>query len=624
MKRFGGIVTRDGSRVGDARERSLVEGLRVERDRVSTFREEGVLLVQFDESAERRTRPASSVPAVGDVRVDNRAEVARGLGVPEDTAETDLLLRAARQDGDRGLASVIGAYSFAAWDPASRTLTCARDHFGVRPFYYVDDPAFFAFASSLPALAGLVESGDLDQVRIAQYLEQRPADEDRTFYRAIKRLRRAHRLMVSAGNTSLKPYWSPQELGGGYDEGTDEDLVEEFRDAFKEAVRCRVEADLPVGSFLSGGLDSSSVACTARRILAGDRPLYTFSAVFPELEQPYRDIVDESRFIEEIVTQPGYESSLIRGDRLSPLYGLDRILEIHGQPVDPPNAYLDFAMYELAASSPARVIVDGLEGDVTISHGVHYLDELAALRDWRGFFREARGIERRLSGDARRIFGKYGWPHLAGVPLASLAYQAPALLASGGPGILARALLRRLRNRRGRPAVGSSRRLISSRLAEAVGWQERIQDAPPISEQEAHIRYLGGAYVPSLLEFTHANANHFGLEARHPMFDLRLVRRAVRLRPGLKLHDGWNRYVLRLAMQDVVPDNVLWRPAKASLAPNFDLKMTNQDKPLVDSIMEADMTLLGEFVEIGALRAMASGNAYRRIWPAIVLALYLK
>ncbi|NNE45972.1 MAG: hypothetical protein HKN37_04850 [Rhodothermales bacterium] len=629
MKAFAGIVTRDGSPVGEEQVSVLAAGIARPSDHVSFYRDRGVVLIQAIDRAlhDREFSNAESSPLVGDVRIHNRQDVLRRLALKSDTPDDELIRRLLDTDRDSGLADLAGDFAFAKWDAGSRTLTGGRDHFGVRPFYYTDAPGFFAFASNLPALLTVVQDEDLDQTRIAQYLELHPADEDRTFYRCIKRLPRAHRLVLSDAGLQLHRYWSPDEFSGLREPGSDEDVIGRLRETFVEAVRCRIDTDVPVGSFLSGGLDSSSVAATARSVMPAGKPLYTFSAIFPGLDQPYRDLVDESAFIKALTDGKDYESSLTEADRLTPLEGLQELLEIHAQPIDPPNAYLDYALYGRAAEGPARVVLDGLEGDVTLSHGIHYLDELAVQGDWRRFFREADAICSRLSGDRGKIFADYALPHVASSSRGRFIGGLTGLWTHGGTRPMLRALKRRARAWAGSTAGSSRRLLISPDLEKSIDWDDAEATGPtdPVqSEQEAHIGYLSGSYIPSVLEFTHANARHFGLEARHPMFDIRLVKLAVGMRSDLKLRDGWNRYALREAMAGIVPDDVRWRPEKATLAPNFDLKMAIHGKKMIDGLMQDHAVDLGQYVDLEAFRDLSDRKRFRRLWPALVLALYLK
>ncbi|MBT8401929.1 MAG: hypothetical protein KJO98_15750, partial [Rhodothermia bacterium] len=128
---------------------------------------------------------------------------------------------------------------------------------------------------------------------------------------------------------------------------------------------------------------------------------------------------------------------------------------------------------------------------------------------------------------------------------------------------------------------------------------------------------------PSIMEFTHANGRHFGIDVRHPMFDRRLVELAMRIPPPLKLKDGWTRYILRAAMSGIVPDTVRWRPGKSTLAPNFDLKMSHEASGPTTEILIESESVIGDFVDFSRLRKHLAENRHQTLWPAVVLASFL-
>ena len=339
-------------------------------------------------------------------------------------------------------------------------------------------------------------------------------------------------------------------------------------------------------------------------------------------------MIDERRFIDMVCELDGIMSVRLEGDLLTPLSGLEELLDIHGQPFDPPNAYLDFAMCRLASQHGTDILLDGLEGDVTVSHGVHYLDELAAQSEWAGFLREAKALDERLGRRPGTVFRQYGMEHLAEAGLRRLASGVLQLTFSGVPRLAARVLKARLRKRSANVnGGGAGGRIISEALAESVDWSSRGRepDRPRYpSEREAHIDFLRKAYIPSLMEFTHTNTRHFGVEIRHPMFDRRLVDFAVGLPPRMKLREGWTRYILREAMGGIVPDTVRWRPGKATLAPNFDLRMAREARHDVESVLDDAGRELRDYVKYDVLREEFANDRFRGLWPPVVFALFLK
>src|SRR3989441_13306763 len=132
---------------------------------------------------------------------------------------------------------------------------------------------------------------------------------------------------------------------------SDGEYAEAFREIFTEAVRCRLRSAFPVGSMLSGGLDSSSIVCVARRLLAeeGRGPLHTFLAVFPDVPE-----CDEREYIEAVLVGGGVEAHYVPGEHIGPLADLDRMLESEDEPFYAPNLFIHWALYRAARHHGVR------------------------------------------------------------------------------------------------------------------------------------------------------------------------------------------------------------------------------------------------------------------------------
>src|SRR2546428_666023 len=173
--------------------------------------------------------------------------------------------------------------------PADRAhrgrLVCARAHFGLKPFFCRHRPGrLFAFASEIKGLLVLPEvPRRLNETRVADYLVPLLEDKEITFYEEIVRLPPAHRIAVTREGVRMEQYWAldPEREIRMKSDG---EYAAAFREIFTEAVRCRLRSAFPVGSMLSGGLDSSSIVCVARRLLAqnGGETVDPLSSVFDD------------------------------------------------------------------------------------------------------------------------------------------------------------------------------------------------------------------------------------------------------------------------------------------------------------------------------------------------------
>ncbi|MBT8401874.1 MAG: hypothetical protein KJO98_15470, partial [Rhodothermia bacterium] len=485
MSDFAGVVSLNGQPIEPEWENALLTPFHGRLH--ATHRDATVLLLQVegadDFQSESAIRPVVSsslegLRIVADLRVDQmdaREELSGGR------RDEEKVLALFANDRNSFPTRITGDFAAVIWDDSQKALVGVRDHFGVHPFYYVWHDGLLFFSSDIRSLTGIgPRCRELDPIRVAQFLEGEPTEEDRTFYSAIKRLPRASRLDASKDGLSIKQYWSPGDIPVEVVAGSEANLVHRFRDVFGEAVSSRVGPDGVIGTLLSGGLDSSSITCTAREVMDPARPLLALSAVFPGLAEPYRAQIDESMYVDAVCEIDGISSVRLEADRLTPLSGLKELLSIHGQPIDPPNAYLDFAMCKLAAENGVEVLLDGLEGDITISHGIHFLDELAHRGEWSRLLREGERLDQRLGLHRDAVFRRYGLEHLALVNRLKFLKGLATLILFGRFRIAARAGKSRLTVRA--PSKQLDRRtLISKEFAAQLDWASRSNASGPQS-----------------------------------------------------------------------------------------------------------------------------------------------
>jgi asparagine synthase (glutamine-hydrolysing) len=466
---------------------------------------------------------AGGLVLTADARIDNRQELIDALGPfprAADAPDSELILRAYQAWGVRCPEHLVGDFAFALWDPARRHLFCARDQLGVKPFYYHHRPGrFFIFASEIKGMLTLpVVPRVLNEARVADYLQWSLDDQEITFYAGIVRLPPAHTLLVTPERLSLRRYWS-LDPHREVRLASDDEYAEAFREIFSRAVRCRLRSASPVGSSLSGGLDSSSIVCTARSLLRqdGGSPLHTFSLTFDDLPE-----CDERPFIDAVLDGGDLIPHLIRGDRLSPLEDLDEYLKYEDQASWVFNMCLHWAMHRSAAEQRRAVLLDGLGGDEVVCHGIGRLPELVR------------------SG---RLAGAGGFGDPAGPPLRAAADPDPE--AAGHPAApaagRAQALGRQAGTTAARPATGPPP---GGRCARGAHRSGRA-DPPPGPRAPRRSGTSRGSHSGRALaginsagfESIDPVAAAFSIEPRYPFYDRRLVEFCLAL-PGSRSSGG--------------------------------------------------------------------------------------
>ena len=582
-------------------------------DRSGVWSEEGValghrLLITTPES-EEETQPIASTDGAlvltADARLDNRDDLTTVFGLDAEAKRTasdsELILAAYDRWGEDCPARLLGDFAFALFDRRQRLLFCARDHLGIRPFYYHAGLDRFAFASTIRAtLAVPGVPRRLDERRVGDYLVPVLEDKTITFFKDVVRLPPAHQLTVRDGSVRVARYWSL----AGVDElrlGSDEAYADAFRELFTETVRTRLRCIHPVGSTLSGGLDSSSITCVARRALAATgRRLETFSAVFPDVPAS-----DERPWIDAVLAENGLASSLIHANRLSPLTDVDRMLEHEGQPFYAPTLFIHWNLYEAARDRGVRVFLDGLDGDTTLWQTPAYLADLLRRGRFRRLWRDTRTLAERLGQPSLSFFLRYALRPL--VPLRALR---PTPLRAQ-PDLIAPAFARRVE------LDDRVRTLLAARGPESRDLRDE------------HRARLDSGLVPFVLEVAAAAA--FGLEPRYPFFDRRLVEFCLALPAEQKLSGGWTRVVLRRALAGVVPDAVRWRPRKSDLSPAFTRGLVSYERNQLDDIVFTDPAVVEPFVDVERLRVTwsrclqsADSDDVLAVWRVATLALWLR
>ena len=198
--------------------------------------------------------------------------------------DTETILHLYEREGREMPKRLRGMFAFAIWDARSRELLLARDRFGVKPLYYVhtDDGALY-FGSEIKCIlaAGVVQPA-LNLRAFPDYLANHGTSGDDTLFEGVKRLPPGHTLVWRNGAVSIERFWSLSFNPAAIDQRPDRVLIDEYRERFRESVRLRLMADVPLGMFLSGGIDSAAI--TAMMSTLVDEPIKTFSVAFAERE----------------------------------------------------------------------------------------------------------------------------------------------------------------------------------------------------------------------------------------------------------------------------------------------------------------------------------------------------
>jgi asparagine synthase (glutamine-hydrolysing) len=556
------------------------------------------------EEAERTESPrvdaASGLAVTASVRLDGRAALCEALGIPapdrDGLPDSALLLKSYARWGQACPERLLGDYAFALWDPKREVLFCARDHIGVRPFYYAVAREHFVFASDIEAvLAAPGVSCELDEAAVATRLTYGARSLGaRTCYRAVRRLLPGHALRVEQGGVRVHRWWRPEETPA-LPAASDDALAEQCLTILSEAVRDRVRNPRAVGVHLSGGLDSSAVAVLAARELRRQgRPAPPAFAWQPPPGPGGAAGAAEYGAIESVCRREE-----LRVFYQSPgAHDVVAFLRRDGaRSADAGTLIHEGVVQRAAARQGVGVLLSGLGGDEGISYsGPGYYPQLLRSGRVGQLWRELRERRRR--------------------PLAALMVEAALPLVAPG----ARAAARRLR--RGRSPFRKNITFIHPDLARRVRPLPAGPGAPRAGVRDMQLHFLQSGYHGSRMEDWAASGARHGIEYRFPLLDRRVLEFALALPPEQYRRGRWNRWLMRRATAPVLPPEVCWNPDKSDPARYYPLRAAIAEAlPAVRRMIEErGAPLRGRYLDLPRLLEHldpARQRAGGRFWPVV-------
>ena len=459
-------------------------------------------------------------------------------------SDTETIVHAYEQWGDSAVDHLRGMFAFALWDAPRRRLMLARDRLGVKPLYWAMVQGRLLFGSEIKAI---LESGllrvEANEDAVPELLSTRYLSGTETLFKGIHRLQPGHTLVFENGAVSIRRYWDipagqpSDELAGM----SDSDLVRRFRELLEESVRIRLMADVPLGMFLSGGLDSSAIAALMAKMI--DRPLKTFSVAF---EQRAFSELDYARQVSSAINADAHEIVIDDQDFFG---ALPRLIWHEDEPIAHPSSVPLYFVSALARDH-VKVVLTG-EGSDELLAG--YGKYPRALANWRAAAAYglvpapmrawiARAVVPRLPGQV----GRYATRSFLATPRTPEAMFFDSFAAIG-------------LQRQG--ALLSPDFALRATADRAYGPSRAFFDAPNGNSTTLdRLLYADmKTYLVELLMKQDQMSMAASIESRVPFLDHRLVEFAAALPARMKLRGFKTKWILREAVRDILPPGILTR-----------------------------------------------------------------
>lgn len=440
-----------------------------------------------------------------------------------------------------------GMFAFAVWDQKKKELFVARDRFGEKPFFYFTDNEQFVFASEMKALWAAGIDRKVNLKLLFNYLTigyvDNPNIPEETFFEDISKLPAGSYLNVSTDNLqpSIFNYWDI-DIENENKKITDAEAIDRFGQLFQRSVKRRLRSDVPIGTSLSGGLDSSSViaaldSLTTHLPIAIGTPLTAFSAIFPDFEKDesaFAKIIADKFHLRHFTTTPGTAS----------LYtDLEKLFYYQEEPFSSASIYAQYNVYELAKQKGTKVLLDGQGADEILA-GYHKYYKWY----WQELFRKRKlaSSHELASSKELGIIERFTWKNR---------------IAALFPEFATIVLERRY-------------------LVNALKHEDLTRDFVQLQSKEAYyitpeIFSLNGVLyfntclhgLEELLRYADRNSMAHSREIRLPFLDHELVEFVFSLPANFKIRKGWTKWLLREAMKDKLPPEITWRKDKTGFEP---------------------------------------------------------
>ncbi len=521
-------------------------------------------------------------------------------------SDTEVILHAYEEWGEGCLNRFNGMWAFAILDTRKALLFCSRDRFGVKPFYYYLDSDLFVFSSEIKAI--LRHPGikrEPNDRAIFNYLASGYGYmdiSDETFFKGINQLQSAHYIKLSLVDNrfSQEKYWDldPRNRSRIDDEN---EVYRRFCELFEDSVRLRLRSDVPLGVALSGGLDSSSIACVAAGLLKGKR-LEAFSSCFEEAEY------DERRFIDPMLKATNANANIIFTKPEDLFKDIEDIIWHQDEPYSTLSIFPQWYVMKLAKEKGVKVLLTGQGGDETLA-GYHkyyfylFADLICSLK-WARAHSEIR-YYKDLKGSSAPVWGA--------IFKIMLSYIIPQII------------------KRGFSAGGKVPSYLNRDFARShVRHVFTVKKFASILNNDLY-NGLKISPLPSLLHIDDRSSMAHGVESRAPFLDYRLVEYLFSLGPEYKIRDGMTKFILRSSFKNILPEEVRVRRDKMGFATPLEKWLRMELKGKVEELFKSKEFLDRPYFDHGNVikefKDFAEGrkrDSHYTIWSWVNLELWFR
>lgn len=527
-------------------------------------------------------------------------------GKYETTSDTEVILKAYEKWGHDCVNHFNGMFAFALWDEKRHELFCARDRFGIKPFYYTINNGYFFFASEMKALLPFVDEIKTDIDGLKDYLTFQFCLSGKTMFAGIRELEPAHYISIYNGEISCRRYWQVYyNLDWDHTEKYFRDRIEEL---LYESIKLRIRSDVPIGGYVSGGVDSSVIAAIAADMVKGEN-FAGFTGKF-ELGPQY----DESAYAQDVADEHGFPLYQLTITHKDFEENIRRVIYHLDEPVAGPGSFNQYMVSRLAARH-RKVVLGGQGGDEIFGGYTRYLV---------AYFEQC--IKGAIEGTMNS--GNYIVTYESIIPnLVSLKNYKPMLANFWKEGLFEDLDRRYYRLINRAPDIMECIRPELLDDYDPYNTFEHIFDAGNVEKGSYFDRMTHFDFktlLPALLQVEDRMSMAHGLEARVPFLDYRLIEFAATIPSNFKLKNGDMKYILKKTMMQYLPKSIQERKDKMGFPIPLNSWLKNELKEFVTDIFSSQNSMQRDYIDNSSVmqKIQSEGQFGRNIWGLLSLELW--
>lgn len=486
------------------------------------------------------------------------------------SSDTEVIINSYIEWGEECLNLFNGMWAFALWDGNKKKLFLARDRFGVKPLYYISVPGLFAFSSEIKPLALLLGSAEIDEMKIPFFiLYGNRLNTNDTYFKNILSIQPAHYLTLTDGKTKYKQYYDIENKGQ-LNKNEDE-LCSMLDSLLLDSVKLRFRSDVPVGTCLSGGFDSTGIVSFSTEIKK--RGIDTFSAVWSDKAS------DESRYIDIVNERFGCAPNKIepKAEDFEKIFtDLNYSQEI---PSEGPGIYPQWHVMS-KANGVVKVLLDGQGGDEVFGGYFPpdaYLRSILKDRNMKGLLRDYKMFTQYLNKNGIHSFSNWLFPKFYGNVVRKFSKQKYGIL---------------------------NREIYDNLKKNNVYF-----DSEPPKKFDNYLNNLSYHFItsltiPTLLHYEDRSSMAFSIESRVPFLDYRVVEFGLNLKPEHLMNKGVRRYLYRKALEKRLPKEVSERKDKLGYPTPFASWTKNSLKNYITDTLLNSSANINKYLDSSQLNEM--------------------